>query len=187
MACSSPSPKDDSSLVNTVNSILVIPVVVEVSEQISKEQKAELYKGASFIDATLQTYLQNDSRIEFAGNSIGMTNLPQIDGGFFRTIVKVGREIGVDAVLVPSVSRFRQREGTSMSAATPAAASFSLTLFSVKENKVLWVGAFDESQQPLMDNLLSIGKVMDRGLKWITVEEMVGTALKDKVAGCPYL
>lgn len=184
--CANSPGKIDNSMVQTIDNILIVSTISETSDTLTEEQIEELYVGGAFIDTVLHADLQDDPRIEFTGNMVDLPSLPEVNGGTYNTALKLGRETGVDAILIPTISRFKQRKGTTMAVDTPAAASFRLRLISIKTGHVLWVGSFDETQQSLMGDLFSIGKVFDRGMKWITVGDMVQTALKNKINECPY-
>ncbi|MBW2368837.1 MAG: hypothetical protein JRH15_13230 [Deltaproteobacteria bacterium] len=100
-------------------------------------------------------------------------------------IAEIGREIGADAVLVGSVYRFQQRVGQDYSAETPSAVGFDIGLVNSKTGRLLWQKQFDESQQPLSDNLFKIGTFFKRGAKWITAEELAVSGLNNVLETSP--
>jgi len=68
------------------------------------------------------------------------------------------------------VYRFQERQGGNFSLVKPASVGFHVHLF---ENSVLTdVFVFDETQQPLSDNLFRIFTFLQRGATWITAGEL---------------
>ena len=62
-----------------------------------------------------------------------------------------------------------------------------MNLYDTRTKAVIWVADFNETQESLMDNLLSFGKAQSRGFKWITVEELVSQGIRERLADLPYL
>ena len=52
---------------------------------------------------------------------------------------------------------------------------------------MLWTADFRETQESLLDNILTYNKAQSRGFKWVTVEQLVEQGVKDRLATCPYL
>ncbi len=84
----------------------------------------------------------------------------------------LGREVNADAVLYGTVERFIERQGGPYGAKVPASVSFGLALVSVKSGKVLWQGRFDQTQQPLVTNLLNWWMFWRGGPRWFSAEEL---------------
>jgi hypothetical protein len=83
---------------------------------------------------------------------------------------QIGRELGLDAVVVGGVYRYEQRQGSALGVQSPASAAFDAHLIRVADKKVLWSGRFDETQHSLSENLLKIGSFVKGGAQWMTVE-----------------
>lgn len=83
----------------------------------------------------------------------------------------LGQEVGADAVLFGTVSRYVERVGRGYGARQPAAVAFTLQLISVKSDKILWSGSFDETQRPLTSNLFNWWQFWRGGPRWFTVQE----------------
>lgn len=83
---------------------------------------------------------------------------------------QIGRELGVDAVVIGGVYHYEQRQGSALGIQSPASAAFDAHLIQVADKKVLWSGRFDETQHSLMENLLKIGSFVKGGAQWVTVE-----------------
>ena len=68
------------------------------------------------------------------------------------------------------VYRYQQRQGGNFAVDKPASVGFHLHLYD--NSGLMKVFEFDETQQPLFDNILKIGTFLRRGMKWITVEQL---------------
>lgn len=86
--------------------------------------------------------------------------------------VALGRAVKADAVLYGTVERFVERQGGPYGAKAPASVSFGLALVSTKSRKVLWQGRFDQTQQPLVANLLNWWMFWRGGPRWFSAEEL---------------
>jgi hypothetical protein len=86
--------------------------------------------------------------------------------------VKLGMEVGVDYVAVCNVWRYQERVGSSLGVAEPASVAFNLYLVAVKEEKPVWSGRFNETQQSLSENLLKAPSFFRRGARWLTAREL---------------
>jgi hypothetical protein len=88
----------------------------------------------------------------------------------FSAAVQIGRELGLEAVVIGGVYRYEQRQGSALGVQSPASAAFDAHLIRVADKKVLWSGRFDETQHSLSENLLKIGSFVKGGAQWVTVE-----------------
>lgn len=100
-------------------------------------------------------------------------------------LIATGKRLGADAVVTGFIYRFEEREGTSYSVVRPASAAFDVFLIRVADGAVLWSCRYDETQKPLSDNLLDMGKFMKRHGAWVTVNKLAGQGLSDKLATFP--
>jgi hypothetical protein len=96
-------------------------------------------------------------------------------------IRNAGRRSGADAVLCTYLYAFRERVGVSYGAETPARVSFEVVLVSVATGAVIWQGSFSETQKPLSEDLLGIGKFLQRRGRWVTASEMTAKAIDDMI------
>ena len=102
-------------------------------------------------------------------------------------LLKIGRSLYADAVLVGHVYRFKDRVGTWYSVDSPASVAFDIHLIDVSNGSMLWVGHFDETQRSLFENLFKIGTFLRRKGSWITAEEMAVSGLEDVLQTLPKL
>lgn len=173
---------------DAVSKIIVVPTELATTEgTLSQARAAQLGAGATYIDDVLRAELNGNPKLVFASDSYPKPELPSITGGVWGEIQKLGEKFNADAVLVVSLHQYKDRNGGNMSVESPASAGLIIRLISTSNGHVLWTSSFEETQQSFMSDILSFGKVVDRGFKWITVEKMVSEALKQKLAECPYL
>ena len=99
--------------------------------------------------------------------------------------VKLAQELKADAVLISTVSCFRQRSGTAWASGKPAAAAFELELVAVADRRMVWQGRYQEEQKPLSENLLEAGKFFRRGAKWVNVDVLARDGLAEALKDFP--
>lgn len=92
---------------------------------------------------------------------------------------EAGRSQGADAVMVGYLYEFIDRVGGSYGAEQTARVSFELNLVSVASGRLVWQNRFMETQQALNENLLDLGKFIQRKGRWITAREMSAQAIED--------
>lgn len=68
------------------------------------------------------------------------------------------------------IYRFQEREGGNFSVVRPASVGFHVHLY--EGDKLSDVFVFDETQQPLSDNIFRFFTFLRRGAKWITAGEL---------------
>lgn len=89
-----------------------------------------------------------------------------------EVLKETAKEVGAEAILVGYVFRYRELKGRAYAAEKPASAAFELHLVSAGDGAVLWSGAFDWTQQSLMENLSQLPFIFKWGLKWVTAQEL---------------
>jgi hypothetical protein len=97
-------------------------------------------------------------------------------------ILKIGELVYADAVLTSRVIRFRERVGDEWGAKSPASVAFVVDLVDVRRGDVVWSARFDETQRSLTENILGIGDVGHRGLKWLSAGELAADGARKIVA-----
>jgi hypothetical protein len=107
-------------------------------------------------------------------------NMPERD-----LLLQMGRRLDADAVVSGKIFRFRKRVGTSYAVDTPASVAFSMYLLRVPDGQMIWAGSFDETQQPLSENLLHISTWAKRGARFLTAEELAHSGLTKVMATFP--
>ena len=92
-------------------------------------------------------------------------------------LMRLGKALSADAVLIGRIYRFEERTGNRYSVTDPATVSFDIDLMRTADGRLLWSAHFTETQQPLSDNLLTLKQFVRRKGQWITADEMAFAAL----------
>jgi hypothetical protein len=85
---------------------------------------------------------------------------------------RIGELVYADAVLTGRMLRYRERVGGDIGVQSPASVAFTLELIDVQRGDVVWSSRFDETQKGLSENILGLGDLRERGLRWLTAEEL---------------
>ncbi len=88
----------------------------------------------------------------------------------------------VDAILLGYIFRFRERVGKSYAIESPASVALSLFLISLDDGQVIWHSHYEETQEALFSNILTLGKFIKRKAQWVTARELATEALEDMLA-----
>lgn len=165
--------------------IVVLPVDTAVNSDSSMTYKkaAVLEEGAAFMDTILVEEFIDSNSVRVLKPRQLTSLIPDDTSTQMALIKRIGSELKCDAVLITTLSDYRQRVGGKYGADSPASAMFDMKLVSARSGEVLWTGVFKETQQSLMSNILA----QNRGFTWITVEELIRQGISEKIAECPYL
>lgn len=90
----------------------------------------------------------------------------------------VGRCAGVDYLLVPQLTALRVKD---IAKEQPAAVAYELSLVDVEGGRVLKRFHFEEVQRFLTDNILDLGRFLERGGKWISAVELATEGFESAV------
>ena len=94
---------------------------------------------------------------------------------------KIGELVYADAVITGRVLRFRERVGGEIGVKSPASVAFVLELVDVRRGDIVWSGRFDETQKGLSENILGLGDVGKRGIRWLTAEQLAQDGVRKVV------
>jgi hypothetical protein len=94
---------------------------------------------------------------------------------------QLGEKVYADAVMSGTVLRFRQRVGDDWGAQSPASVAFVLNLLDVRRGDIVWTARFDETQKSLTENFWGVFQVGERGLRWLSAEELTAEGLKKAI------
>ena len=153
---------------------------------------AEIPEGtAEFMTDHLKNLLMNDKayRFVFPEQTNALPIMLQADkNGVVRMnqlVATVGDTDTVDAILVGYIFHFKERVGTHYSVESPASASFSLFLTRISDGRIVWRGAFEETQQALSENLLKLGAFIKRKASWVTARKLAADGLENMMLTFP--
>lgn len=91
---------------------------------------------------------------------------------YMEQALNTGKRLGVDAVMIGTISEFTERQGSAYGVESPAAVTFSVEVLDTRNGNTIWENFFKEEQKPLLENVYEIGKFIKRGAKWITADEL---------------
>lgn len=190
-ACAISSGRDNQARVlEPVTRIAVMPVTLSAaSAELPNSYVKDngLQKGAELATRIIADTLSGHPKVVLLTKNQVTSATPEVAGGFSGAIATLGETFHAEAVLVTEIHTFKQREGNEYASEAPASAAFSMVLYHTGKKSVLWSADFQETQESLLENIFTIEKVQKRGLKWITVEELLSQGIKDRLAECPYL
>lgn len=160
----------------SLSCIAVLPATVfaDNNDTLTYSEAQSLEKGATYTTDVMRGFLQGKSGVHF------------MRAGLQDVVTDKSHKI-CDGVLITSVRRYQQRQGTEYAVDAPAAVDFFMVLKHVESGKILWTTEFQERQQSLLSNILTFGKARERGFKWVTAEQLMEQGLKDRLTTCPYL
>jgi hypothetical protein len=101
--------------------------------------------------------------------------------------IQTGKKLEADFILIGYVFRFEERIGSSLGVERPASVSFDLHLFRLRDEKMVWLGKFDEIQRPLTENLLKIGSFIRRKASWLSAEGLASVGMDEMLGKLPGL
>ena len=184
--CSSlPLGGDEEELV-PISSIGVLPTQVVTREPSDDAAIEKLETGADTLNALLKDYFQNYKDVSLISQS-KLEGLSSANSGKPLYLAReAGQQLHYDAVLITSVERYRERDGSDYAIITPASVSFSLRLLAVESGQVIWSSDFDQEQQAFLENILK-SRSTGSGFRWLTVEELTSAGLTKKLDSSPYL
>jgi hypothetical protein len=88
-------------------------------------------------------------------------------------------------VLTGVILRYDDRHGTALSVDRPASVAYEAYLISTRDGAMLWRARFDETQKPLLDNLLLVGRFLQGGGVWQTSETLTRIGLERVIETFP--
>jgi len=171
-----------------IKSIGVLPaqparITILPSDTQTRQQREA---GSTIINSLLSDYFRDYRDVRF----ISQTELeglePTQPGQALYLAREAGQQLHYDAVLVTEVERYQTRTGSAYAVDTPASVTFSLKLLAIASGQVIWSADFDQTQQPLFENILG-SRSTGSGFRWLTAAELAKAGLTKKLNSCPYL
>lgn len=184
--CSYIAPGNTEEELATINSIGVLPAHIVSRQPSEAGSMTELEAGAETINSLLADYFQGFQDVSLISQS-ELEGLSSTESGKSLYLAReAGQQLHYDAVLITSIERYQARDGSEYAVITPASVSFSLKLLAVESGRVIWSADFDQTQQPLFENVLKT-RSTGSGFRWLTASELASAGLTKKLDSSPYL
>jgi hypothetical protein len=106
------------------------------------------------------------------------SGLPKISA--WKYWLGVANCIQADLLLVPQVTYWHERVGSPNGVESPAGVALDFYLIDAKHER-LTRARYEETQQALIENLLTAGKFADRGGKWVTATRLASDGIEEKL------
>lgn len=172
----------------TVSCVAVMPVrpAVDVDNPMTGIEAKNLENGAAVLDGLLKEALRNRKDVRFLSALQVEDVMGAEEPAGIEDAQSLAGLVSCNTLMETTLSRYTHRVGGQYGVKEPAAVTFDYRLYEVNEGKVLCHGRFDEQQQSVMENLLTLGKASSRGFSWITSEQLMREGLKEKLDQCGY-
>ncbi|MBW2466663.1 MAG: hypothetical protein JRF02_05125 [Deltaproteobacteria bacterium] len=184
--CTQIAPGDSGKDLVPISSIGILPANATGYLPSGEEAPAELTEGVETVDSLLADYFagyQNVNLIPLGA----LQGLTYSDSGKLLYLAReAGQQLHYDAVLVTTVERYQERDGSDYAVITPASVAFSLKLLAMENGQVIWSSEFNQTQQPLLDNILPKTRSTGSGFRWLTAKQLISAGLNKKLNNCPY-
>jgi len=172
-----------------IKTVIVLPVEISRESQSTRSPKEtqQLEKGQILLDTLLAEYFSG--REDIALLTPGQRDDLEKDMIRCRTsaVVTICRTKIADAVLLCTLHRYTEREGSEYSIASPASVAFDYKLIHAETGQTICSGVFSETQQHLLADMFQFFKKAQRGVKWLSAEELARDGFQQKITDCPYL
>ena len=150
----------------TINRIAIIPIA---ADHTSSDETVE---GAVVLTRLMETklerfyYLIPKEKVNVLLSKTKSLRAQQIS-------ILLGRELGVDAVLMGLVTYFQSRKGSDYAVSQPASVAFELHLTDGKRGTLLWSANFDKTQKSLSEDLSNFSSFLQGEWRWLTAEGLM--------------
>jgi len=148
-----------------------------VYQEREKEKGRDVPSHATFAGADLARRMA----VCFKEKGVGATAVFMDKAESLQGQVDELKDQGYSCVLLGRVERYEERIGSDWSVNRPASVAFKLLLIETATGRVLWKGSFDEAQQPLSENLLTLRRFVSRKARWVTAADLAETGFKELV------
>jgi hypothetical protein len=104
---------------------------------------------------------------------------PEPGAGIYGTdlAVRVGKKVEAHYALVGAVSRYREREGSSLGVNAPASVAYRAVLVDVTTARLVASYTFDYTQAPLSEDLTQLPEYLQGGGGWQTRQQILDRSL----------
>jgi hypothetical protein len=125
--------------------------------------------------------------LEKVEDALSKSDRRQLELKPMRSFIQLGKTLDMDFIFIGVLFRFEERIGSHIGAEKAASVGFDVHLIRLKDEKMVWIGKFDETQRPLSENLLKIGSFVRRKASWLTAEELSSVGMDEMLRRFPRL
>lgn len=177
----------DSSVAISCIAVMPVQPSVDFEDILSPAEKKTLKDGSLVMDGLLKQFLTGKANVRFVAE--GQSAGKKTEGGTNGLVNarRVADQLKCNAALETNLNQYADRVGGPYGAKESAAVTFTYRLYETGSGKVICHGRFDEKQQSVMDNLLTLPKAQSRGMTWLTAEELLREGVKERLGQCAYL
>ncbi len=100
--------------------------------------------------------------------------------------LEIGRRLETPAVLIGTVTRFVEREGSAVGIRRPASVGFTIELVNTKNGQILWKASYFETQQSLLEDVTNLRLFFKRRGRWLTATEISAEGMDRILATSPW-
>lgn len=79
----------------------------------------------------------------------------------------IGKCMNVDVLIVPQIHTWQERQGGEMGSEYPAAIAVDFFMLDINGRALLARSRYDEKQRALLENLMDVGKFIERKGRWV--------------------
>jgi hypothetical protein len=182
-----------------VRSVVVIPFFIEIPSGEGKRFVEDPISGRPFVAGEIAP----NARRELTGliyqklaafPQLEIVSLNEVERATKRedferdpmgSALNIGEVFGVDGVVLGWGFRYEERIGSAFSVQRPASVSFAIHLVGVKEGSVLWSGLFQETQQPLSEDILRFASFLRRRGTWRKARGLASVGMDEVLVSFP--
>ena len=178
----------NDTLPSQVRSIVVLPVEVAAdTEIVSSQTNKQLQNGRETLTQILVDYSADNTKIRLLSFEEVESFKPGYSANQSDQAQFVGKALKAEAVMLWELQRYSERNGGDYAVQSPASLAFTYRLVHTESGQTLCAGSFDETQQSVSENLLSLKTIASRGFKWITAADLAREGVSKKLSACTYL
>lgn len=153
-----------------VRSVIVLPLQLNAASSANGADSTAL--TAELVEVfDLETGLEilNAKNPQLAGDAVKTAAVPLTRD----SLRAVGEKSTADGVLIGTVTRFDESDGSRLGATNGAAVGFSLQLLDPRSGEPLWSARFEKEEQPLTDNLFALRETLHDGLAFMNRAQLL--------------
>jgi hypothetical protein len=187
-ACIAKKPMPQDEELAPIKTIVVLPAEISTSSESKRTEQTtkSLVQGQEALNTLLNEYFADKENIRVLTEGQRDTMEKNFTRCRTTDAVTICNIYNADAVLICTLHRYDERQGTEYSVIKPASVAFDLKLVMAKNGKTLWAGSFNKTQQHMLTDIFKFLEKAKRGFKWITAQALAKEGLHQKLNKCRY-